>query len=91
MNRPREVNLRIEDFAACSRVRGFEGGAVYQASRDGRFYVIVNETAAFDLLSEEDRDGLSAVRVLEFDTDADRTEYLRRRRWLPEQCLIDPD
>lgn len=69
----------------------FEGGAAYAASRDGRFYVLINEVATFDLLSDEDREGLSPLRVLEFDSEAERAEYLKRRRWLPGQDLIDLD
>ena len=57
----------------------YEGGTVYVAERENRFYVILDESAMADLLDEEDADGLDHVNVLEFDNDADREAYLVRR------------
>ena len=66
-------------------VKGFEGGAVYAAERDGKAYLITDESALADLLMPGEDDDLIAalVRVREFDTVAERDAALRQRGWLP--------
>src|SRR3546814_8345043 len=41
---------------------GFEGGAVYTAEHNGLYLVIIDETAALDMLDAEDREGIDADR-----------------------------
>ena len=69
----------IQQFPDHRCVYHFEGGVVYVAERDGHFYVILDESTMADLLDEGDAEGLDVVKVLEFDTDADREAYLASR------------
>jgi hypothetical protein len=65
-------------------VKGFEGGGIYAAEKDGKAYVIENESAMADLLMPGEDDDLIAnlVRVGEFDSVEERDAYLRRRGWV---------
>lgn len=76
---PRRRELGADEFPDRKRVAAFEGGAVYTAERDGRYYVVIDEGTMADLLSEEDAAGLEFVRTLEFAAVAERTAYLVRR------------
>ncbi len=62
-------------------IGGFEGGAVYTCEKDGRFLLVVNETVAFDVLDEEDQEGLEPVNVLEFSDEESREAYIQYRGW----------
>jgi uncharacterized protein (UPF0216 family) len=77
----RPVRRRIEEFPDRVLLRGFEGGAVYTADRGGKFYLILDESSMAGLLDEEDLAGLELVKVLEFDTAAERAAYIRKRGW----------
>ena len=77
----RRSNLSVEDFPTRRRHRGFEGGAVYVAERNGKSYVIEDESTLAGLLSEEDLEGLELVRIYEFNSEQDRDCYLRNRGW----------
>jgi len=61
-----------DDFPNRVLLYGFEGGAVYTAERDSRFYVIQDESAMAGILDEEDRAGLEFVKIQEFATLAER-------------------
>ena len=76
------VNLTPEDFPDMRLLRGFEGGAVYTAEREGRFYLITDEGTMADLLDDEDRKGMTFTSVREFESEAKRQAYARRRRCL---------
>lgn len=60
-------------------VRGFEGGAIYKGDLDGVPVLQINEAAMFDMLSEEDREGMEPARIIRFDDSAARAAYLRER------------
>lgn len=60
---------------------GFEGGAVYTAERNGQYLVIIDETAALDMLDAEDRHGIDAVKELPFPSAAARDQYIKMRGW----------
>ncbi len=75
----RQVENR--EFADKSTVKGFEGGVVYAADADGKFYLVLDEGTMSDLLDEEDREGLEFVKTYEFDTAAERNTYLAKRNW----------
>jgi len=62
-------------------LRGFEGGAVYTAEKDGKFLLIQDESTMAGLLDEEDLKGLELVKVREFDTEAERESYIDQRGW----------
>lgn len=61
------------------RVAGFEGGAIYTAERDGKYYAIIDVGTMLDMLSEEDAAGLSPTRTIEFETAAERATYIEER------------
>ena len=60
---------------------GFEGGAVYTAERNGLYWVIIDESAALDMLDAEDREGIGAVKELPFPSAAARDQYIEMRGW----------
>lgn len=60
-------------------VAGFEGGAIYTAERDGKYYAIIHEGTMLDMLSEEDAAGLPPKRTIEFETAAERDSYIEDR------------
>lgn len=68
-----------QKFQNKNRVAGFEGGTIYTAKRDGKYYAIIDEGTMLDLLSEEDAAGLSPTRTIEFETAAERDTYLEDR------------
>ena len=78
----KRVNMTPEDFPDKRLLRGFEGGAVYTAEREGRFYLITDEGTMADLLDEEDREGLTFGSVREFESEAEALAYARSRHWL---------
>ncbi len=77
----RRVHLTPGSFPQRALLQGFEGGAVFTAERDGRFYVIQDEGTLADFLSDEDLAGLELTKVLEFETAAERSAYIRERGW----------
>lgn len=58
-----------------------EGGAIYTVDENGKFLVILNQTALYDLLDQSDIDdiGEPAEKVWSFDTSADRDQFLAQR------------
>jgi hypothetical protein len=68
-------------FAAKCLLKGFEGGAVYAAEHDGKYYIIEDESSMATFLDEDDLEGIELKRVLEFDTESERQEYINQRGW----------
>ncbi len=66
------------------RLAQFEGGAVYTAEQDGKYYVITDESTMAALLDEEDLAGLPLVSCLEFETPEERSVYIASRGWPTE-------
>lgn len=77
----RRVHLTPDAFPDRALLRGFEGGAVFTAERDHRFYVMQDEGTLADFLSHEDLVGVELTKVLEFETAAERSAYIRKRGW----------
>jgi hypothetical protein len=50
----RKSPLTLSDFANLRRLLAREGGAVYAAERDGKFYVVQDESTLGALLDEDD-------------------------------------
>jgi len=74
--------LGPKDFPDRQPIFGAEGGVVYYATRLGKFYVIVDESALADLLGEDDIGPAEAlVHIYEFATEAARKAYVRKRGW----------
>jgi hypothetical protein len=71
----------MENSENMTLICGFEGGAVYTCERDGRFLLIVDESATFDLLDEDDREGIEPVKELTFPDAESREAYIQQRGW----------
>ncbi|MEO7477707.1 MAG: hypothetical protein ABIT64_00550 [Lysobacteraceae bacterium] len=63
-------------------VKGFEGGSVSTAERDGNYLVIINQVALLDMLDPEDREGMEGIATHAFASTSERDDYLRMRGWL---------
>ena len=72
----------LSDFRCPERIAGFEGGAIYFADEDGKFFLIINETALLDFLNDDDRDGFQPITVMEFSTSTERQHYASARGWI---------
>jgi hypothetical protein len=57
----------------------FEGGAVHTAERDGRFFVIIDESTLEFALEEDDLADLELTKAIEFNSLQARTAYLSNR------------
>ena len=66
-------------FANARLFRGLDSGVLYEAEREGRFHLILDEDALAEPLP--DRSAGAGVTVYEFATALDRERYLRRRGW----------
>jgi len=75
----KKATINPKDLQPRKLYAGFEGGSIHTAERDGRYYVIVDESTLFDLLSEEDMEGLEPIKVLEFESEQERAAYLAQR------------
>ncbi|MBZ4187206.1 hypothetical protein K7B09_12830 [Thermomonas sp. RSS23] len=73
------ANARFEESKEL--LASLEGGFVHTATRNGEYLVLVNQTAALDLLDAEDRDGIEPVVEYSFPTLAARNEYMHSRGW----------
>lgn len=62
------------------RVCVVEGGALYEAERDGKFLVIEDQGTLLDLMNDEDREGFEPEVTYEFETAADRVNFLIQRK-----------
>jgi hypothetical protein len=81
----RRYSVKSEELDRFPNMRPYmrrEGSSVSLAEDETRFYVIVNESAMWDFLDEDDK-AFAGISVTEFDTDAGRTEYLTERGWYP--------
>lgn len=77
----RQVDAKECHFTSKNVLVQFEGGVVFQAEADGKFFLILDESTVVSLLDEEDRAGIVAVKYLEFDTLLERAEYEVKRGW----------
>ena len=78
----RAGNLANAQFDASKKVLvKMEGGFVQTATRNGEYLLLVNQTAALDLLDAEDRDGIEPVTEYSFQTLEARNEYIHSRGW----------
>lgn len=55
----------------------FEGGSIHTAEKGALFFVITNESALAD--PEEGLEGSDLYKVLEFDSEGERSAYLAQR------------
>jgi hypothetical protein len=71
----RSLPLTRADFSELHLLVALEGGAIYTAERQGKFYLVQDESSMADLLDEQDRRDIARwlLKVLEFDTAAERS------------------
>ncbi len=57
-------------------------GTLYLAEAGGKFYLLVDNSAFFELLDQEDRLEMGTpFQVHEFGSEAERQYFLKLRRW----------
>ncbi len=68
-----------EHFTDIKCIGGFEGGAIYQASKDNKHYLIIDEGTMAEFL-DDDQDVLDQlVKVIEFETEEELNQYLKEQ------------
>jgi hypothetical protein len=65
-------------FPNAREFKGFEGGGVYKAELHNKPFLIIDERTLADLLTEEDAEGLTFVKVIEFADEDERESYIAR-------------
>lgn len=69
-----------ENYPNAKLIGGFEGGAIYKASKNDKHYLIIDEGTLADFLDEDDRDLLNQlVKVIEFETEEELNNYIGER------------
>ncbi len=76
-----ENNWALQDFLSPIELN-FEGGSVVTAELDGKFLVIVNQSALLDLLDPDEREGICGTTSHSFSSLSERNAYMRSRGWL---------
>ena len=71
--------MKEKHFTNRTLYQRFEGGAVYTAEEKGAFLVVIDESAIADILPLEEVEGLELIKIIKFETEPDRTNYLSRR------------
>lgn len=67
-----------EHFTDIKCIGGFEGGAIYQALKDNKHCLIIDEGTLADFLDDEDQDVLDQlVKIIEFETEEKLNQYLK--------------
>jgi hypothetical protein len=79
-NLPYKFDLR-KRFPDMRRLEVFEGGAEFAVEKGGKYYLIRDERTMADMVPPDDEDLLDKMlTVLEFDSEDERGDYLRRRK-----------
>jgi hypothetical protein len=73
-------NVDDDYFPDKTLLKGFEGGAVFSAEKEGKFYLILDENTMASILDEEDLPD-ELVKTIEFDTVEERDKYIKSRGW----------
>lgn len=69
-----------ELFPDSKIIGGFEGGAIYNAVKGNKHYLIIDEGTLADFLDEDDRDLLDQlVKIIEFENEDELNNYLGER------------
>ncbi|WP_423185354.1 hypothetical protein ACO1PK_09245 [Alishewanella sp. d11] len=69
----------IDDLAGLTLFQRFEGGAVYTQESNGKYCVVIDESSIASLLPPEELDDMELIKVLEFNTEQERSAYLLTR------------
>lgn len=73
------ANQSIDDLAGLTLFQRFEGGAVYTQESNGKYCVVIDESSIASLLPPEELDDMELIKVLEFNTEQERSAYLLTR------------
>lgn len=69
-----------EIYSNPKMIGGFEGGAIYKAAKEGKYFLIIDEGTLSDFLDEDDQDLLDQlVKIIEFETEEELNNYLEER------------
>ncbi|GAA3977740.1 hypothetical protein [Allohahella marinimesophila] len=68
-----------EEHRPWTLYRSLEGGSVHTADCDGRFFVIIDESAFAGMLDEGDLADMQLMKVIEFDSYEARAGNLEQR------------
>jgi hypothetical protein len=76
-------NYPVNEFFPERRsLKGFEGGELFLAEKDGLYYLIADEGTMADFLMPDDNDLLNKlVTIYEFDNVEERDQYIKKRGW----------
>lgn len=77
-----ETVSKLSSFPDRTLLKGFEGGGVYLDRERDDWLVITDESSMAGMLDEEDLKGLDLIKVYRFESEAERDDYLRERRWI---------
>jgi len=69
-----------DDFPDIKSLKGFEGGSIYTAVKDEKYYLILDESSMVAILDEEDLPDC-LVKIIEFDSLDQRMDYVKSRGW----------
>lgn len=69
----------IDDLVGLTLFKRFEGGAVYTQESNGKYCVVIDESSIVSLLPPEELDYMELIKVLEFNTERERLDYLLGR------------
>ena len=64
-------------------IGGGEGFAIYFEESGADYFLIVDESTTHDLLSDEDKVGLTPEKVLRFSSAHERKQHLNTIKYLP--------
>ena len=68
------------DFPDIKSLKSFEGGSIYTAEKDEKYYLILDESSMVAILDEEVLPDC-LVKIIEFDSIIERLDYIKSRRW----------
>jgi hypothetical protein len=70
-----------EVFPDAIMIGGFEGGAIFQAIKDYKHYLIIDEGTLADFLDDDDKDLLDQlIKIIEFDSIEELESYLKSEK-----------
>ena len=64
-------------------IGGGEGFTIYTAEENGKYLLILDESTCIGLLSDEDAEGLTGEKILEFASEQERSDHLKTLRYHP--------
>lgn len=65
-------------FPNKQRITGFEGGFVFEAMKDGKFFLVVDSRTLADFLEDDDDIKDRLVTVYEFDDEDEFKSHIKR-------------